>query len=104
MYGQRLFEDLGIEEADLVHAFQKNSPLEAITLYSDLDFTKSKVTQMRRDHSNTTGETILVRPNDWKDKQKSSKQWAAILATTYETGKQLRKLHITKFRHEAFRQ
>ena len=35
---------------------------------------------------------------------KTSKQWAAILATTYETAKQLRRLHAIRFRHEAFRQ
>lgn len=51
MYGQRLFEDLGAEEADLVDAFQKVFSLEAVILYSYLYSSKSKVTQVRRDHS-----------------------------------------------------
>ena len=49
MYGQRLFEALGAEEADLAVVFQKVSPLKAISLYSDLCSSGSKVPQVRRE-------------------------------------------------------
>ena len=69
MYGQRLFKDLGGEEADLADAFQKVPPLGAIILYSDLNFFESKVTQVRRDLSSAIGKKILVGPTDWGDNQ-----------------------------------
>lgn len=63
MYGQKLFEDLG---ADLAAAFQKVPLLKAVILYSNLYFSKSKMTQVRRDHSSTMRKTTLIGPNDWK--------------------------------------
>ena len=71
MYGQRLFEDLGAEEADLADAFQRVPLLGAIILYSDLYFSKSKVGQVKRDHSSAIGITNLVGPTDWGDNQQS---------------------------------
>lgn len=55
MYRQRRFEDLG---ADLADAFQKVPPLGTIILYSDLYFSKSKVTHARRDHSSAIGKQL----------------------------------------------
>ncbi len=69
MYGQGLFKDLGAEEEDLADAFQKVPPLGAIILYSDMYFSKSKVTQVRRDHSSAIEKRILVGPTDQGDNQ-----------------------------------
>ena len=73
MYGERLFEDLGAEEADLADAFQRVPLLGAIILYSDLYFSKSKVGQVKRDHSSAIGITNLVGPTDWGDNQQPRK-------------------------------
>ena len=59
MYGPRLFKDLDAEEADLADAFQNVPPLGAIILYSELYFSKSKVTQVRRDHFSAIGRRVL---------------------------------------------
>ena len=58
MYGPRLFKDLGAEETDLADAFQNVPPLGAIILYNDLYLSKSKVTQVRRDHSSDIGKNF----------------------------------------------